>query len=363
MILELLKLANFRNISGWEWSPHDRANLILGDNAQGKTNLLEAVFLLATTRPLRQGAESDDLIKEGSEEARAYGRVKREEPGIHRDIEVRLKREEARQIFINGKRAQPLSKAFGQLTAVLFVPEDLQLVKAGPQARRYYLDLELSQASPLYLQALQTYQRALKQRNAGLRKLREGKGSLEAVQAFDQPLIKSGVEVIAFRQEALAEISPLAADAQARIAGGDEKLGLRYLSSVGQGDLEAAFAKTLAARREEEAARGTTLSGPHRDDIEILLQGKAARLFASQGQQRSIALALKLAEVQFLSRKLQEPPLLLLDDVLSELDLKRQKQLLELLDEKVQTFVTSTHAQDLAYKAGQVVRVAAGRFT
>jgi DNA replication and repair protein RecF len=371
MILSEFHLYQYRNIQSFDWKPHERANLLIGSNAQGKTNLLEAIFLLGTSKSLRMGAESDDLIMEGKKEAFVQGKVRRDEPQVSRELEVLLKREEPRQVRLNGKKLSPLSKIFGQLSVVLFVPEDLQLVKAGPAARRYYLDLEISQASPLYLAALQSYQRALKQRNGAIRMVAEGRAKWDAVEAFDEGLVQSGAQIVQFRAEAIAEIAPLAAAVQARVAGSEkERLELRYSSSImpasGESGLDALaheFRRKLRSRAQEERLRGSTLSGPHRDDMEISLSGKTARLFASQGQQRSTALALKLAEVQFLAKRLNENPVLLLDDVLSELDLDRQSALLGLLDEHVQTFVSSTHAEGLAYKPGQTLRVQGGQFS
>lgn len=369
MILSDLHLYQYRNIQAFDWQPHSRANLLVGANAQGKTNLLEAIFLLGTTKTLRVGADADDIIKEGKQEAFVQGKVKRDQPEVTRELEILLKRGEARQVRLNGKKLTPFSKIFGQLTVVLFVPEDLQLVKAGPAARRYYLDLEISQASPQYLAALQTYQRALKQRNGAIRMVAEGRAKWDAVEAFDESIVISGSEIVLFRAEALREIEPLAAQVQARVAGKDaEKLELHYVSTLGTeldkiDAIQHEFRRRLRQKAGDEKVRGTTLSGPHRDDLEILLSGKPARLFASQGQQRTTALALKLAEVQFLAKRLNENPILLLDDVLSELDLQRQSALLGLLDEHVQTFVTSTHADGLAYKPGQTLRVADGQIT
>jgi DNA replication and repair protein RecF len=369
MILSDLHLYQYRNIPTFDWQPHARANLLVGANAQGKTNLLEAIFLLGTTKSLRAGADSDDLILEGKQEGFVQGKVKRDQPEVTRELEILLKRGEARQVRLNGKKLSPLSKIFGQLSVVLFVPEDLQLVKAGPAARRYYLDLEISQASPQYLSALQTYQRALKQRNGAIRMVAEGRATWDAVEAFDEALVNSGSDIVLYRAQALLELQPLAAEVQARVAGrAEETLELKYVSTLGtelgQADaIRHEFRRRLRQRAQDERMRGTTLSGPHRDDMEILLCGKPARLFASQGQQRTTALSLKLAEVQFLAKRLLESPVLLLDDVLSELDLDRQTALLGLLDERVQTFVSSTHADGLAYKPGQTLRVAQGRIS
>lgn len=190
--------------------------------------------------------------------------------------------------------------------------------------------------------------------------------------AFDDELVRTGSAVIKFRHDAVAELGPLVAAVQARLAGKPEDLRVSYVSSVAaegqalpkdQAEIAHQFTLRLRERAREEQARGSTLTGPHRDDLELLLDGRPARSFASQGQQRSIALSLKLAEVQFLTHKLGEAPVLLLDDVLSELDLERQAHLLALLDERVQTFVSSTHATQLAYKPGQVLTVEQGRLT
>jgi DNA replication and repair protein RecF len=369
LILQELSLFQFRNLDRVEWQPHPRANLILGANAQGKTNLLEAIFFLGTTKTLRPGAAPEDLIMHEQSEALVRGKVSHQDGQITRDLEAQLKAGSPKRFLLNFKKLSPLSKIFGQLPVVLFTPDDLELVKTGPAARRLYLDLEISQASAPYLADLTRYQRALKQRNGALKLYSEGRGSLDTVHAFDDELVKSGSAVLRFRRDAVAELGPLVAEVQQRLAGKAEALGLRYISTValdGQvpkddAEISHQFLLRLRERAREEQARGSTLTGPHRDDLELLLDGRPARLFASQGQQRSIALSLKLAEVQFLSSKLGESPVLLLDDVLSELDLERQKHLLSLLDERVQTFVSSTHAADLAYKPGQVLSVEAGK--
>jgi DNA replication and repair protein RecF len=373
LILSSLLVYQFRNIHRIEWNPHSKANLILGSNAQGKTNLLEALFFLGTTKTLRLGTASEDLIQHDRDESLLRAQVSHKEGVLVRDLEAQIKRGQTKRFLLNSKKLSPLSKIFGQMPVVLFTPEDLDLVKAGPQSRRLYLDLEISQASQAYLQDLSRYHRALKQRNSALRLYSQGNTGLDSIHAFDEELIRAGTAVLRFRVQAVAELEPIAAEVQARLAGRSERLGLRYLSSLASAkeagplglpfDDEATahrFRLLLRERSREEQARGSTLSGPHRDDLELLLDGRPARLFASQGQQRSIALSLKLAEVQFLTRKLGESPVLLLDDVLSELDLERQAHLLALLDERVQTFVTSTHARGLAYQPGQVMRMSQG---
>jgi DNA replication and repair protein RecF len=371
VILQSLTLFQFRNIAHLDWEPHPRANLLVGSNAQGKTNLLEALYFLGTSKPLRPGADPQDLIMQGKAEALVRARISQEQLGLTRDLEAQLQLGQPKKFLLNAKKLTPLSKLYGQLPVVLFTPDDLDLVKAGPSARRLYLDMEISQASPPYLADLQRYQRALKQRNGALKMVAEGQAEWDAVEAFDELLVTSGAAIVLYRLQALAELKPLAAEAQARIAGKDERLELDYLCSLKDprdhaslpleaGALAHQFRLRLRERAREERGRATTLSGPHRDDLSLMLNGEPAKMFASQGQQRSTALALKLAEVQFLSLKLGEPPVLLLDDVLSELDLQRQTQLLGLLDERVQTFVTSTHADGLAYKPGKTMTVENG---
>lgn len=280
MILQSLQLYQFKNLGRVDWEPHPRANLILGSNAQGKTNLLEAIFFLGTTKTLRPGASPEDLIQHGEFEALVRGKVSHQEGQIVRDLEAQLKRGSPKRFLLNFKKLSPLSKIFGQLPVVLFTPDDLELVKTGPAARRLYLDLEISQASQPYLADLTRYQRALKQRNGALKLYHEGRTGLESVHAFDDEMVKSGTAVLRFRREAVAELGPLVAAVQSRLAGNREDLSLRYLSSVapeGQplpkddAEISHQFQLRLRERAREEQARGSTLSGPHRDDLELLL--------------------------------------------------------------------------------------------
>lgn len=367
MKLTSLHIYQFRNIGILDWQPHGRTNLLIGPNAQGKTNLLEAIFLLGTTKSLR-GIDSE-LIMNGQELSLVKGTVQTE-VGAERSLEIELRCDGKKSLKLNDKFQARTSQMMGQLSLVLFTPEDLKLVKAGPAARRFYLDLEISQASPAYLQQLQVYQRVLKQRNAAIKLLAEGRGERATIEAFETELVRSGSEVILFRLKAVDELKVLAAEVQAQIAGPQEDLKLSYESSIQEksgealprdlASLSGLYRARLKALQREELGRGITLAGPHRDDLEILLAGKPARSFASQGQQRTAALALKLAEVRFLHARLGENPVLLLDDVLSELDGDRRRNLLGLLDRRVQTFITSTHPEDLELEPGQCLEVQDG---
>jgi DNA replication and repair protein RecF len=364
MQCEHLQLTHFRNLSPLDWRPHPRVNLLLGDNAQGKTNVLEALFLLATTRSLRASQDAE-MVGHGKPEALLRALVLRQATGAVRGLEMQLRREGKRTLRLNEKAVRRASEFFGQLSVVLFTPSDLGWVQAGPAVRRAWLDLLLCQASPLYLQNLQAYQHALRQRNAALKLLCEGRSGRDMVEAFDTPLVESGAEVLRLRAEACAALEPMAARRHAAIAKG-EALALHRVLTVpepGEGTSQAwqqSFAARLEATRREESSRGLTVVGPHRDDLRAHVEGREARAFASQGQQRTVALALKLAEVELLRARLGEDPVLLLDDVLSELDGQRQRALLGLLDTRVQTFLTGTHAEALPFEPGQVLKVRAG---
>jgi DNA replication and repair protein RecF len=370
MLLNRLQLNQFRNLKAVDWQPHARTNLLLGANAQGKTNVVEGIYLLATTKSLR-GASDPEMVAHGQSQARLAATLRREAAGSLRELEILLAREDKRGLKLNGKPVRKSSQLFGQLNVVLFTPADLGLVQAGPAARRTWLDLLLSQAHPAYLEHAQAFQQALKQRNAALRALAEGRGTRALVEAFDEGLAASGAELLGWRLRAVRTLEPLAAKAQDQVSGGGEVLSLALRSSVLDLPREAAlpsveelrqrYLARLVETAREESARGITVAGPHRDDLELALDGKPARAFASQGQQRTTALALKLAEVEYLRQALGEHPVLLLDDVLSELDGRRQAALLALLDERVQTFLTSTHAEALPFAPGQVLQVADGR--
>ncbi|MDI6871670.1 MAG: DNA replication/repair protein RecF [Bacillota bacterium] len=378
MQLEALRLVNFRNYSEQEVAPGSRLNLLLGQNAQGKSNLLEAVYLLATGRSYR-GAADAEMVRWGAAGFAVRGRVQRAYGEVL--LEVAYQVDQRKRVRVNGTDVRRLSELFGYLTAVIFSPEDLQLVKGGPAHRRRFLDLELAQIDPAYRQDLIDYQQVLVQRN---NLLREG-GAVSAASAsrrlgprldlgqlevWDEQLVTLGARLHAKRARAVRALSRLAAEAHRRITAGRETLRLAYLAAAGPGGrrVEAegegaestpeAFRRRLAEELERvrplEARRGMTLLGPHRDDLLLAIDGAEARSFASQGQQRTAALALKLGELEFMREETGEYPLLLLDDVMSELDSGRRRFLLEAAGERAQVFVTATSRR--ALPAGQEER-------
>lgn len=346
MYLSRLHLRHFRSYSELtqEFSP--RYNLLVGPNGAGKTNVLEAIFLLATARSHR-ASRDQELVQWGADLFRVQADIVKTHTTMR--LELAYARDRRKQLRINGQPEAKISNLIGRLNVVLFAPEDLQLIKGAPALRRRFLDIELAQVSPAYFHHLQQYQRTLMQRNAALRK-----GAVASVLGvFDEPLIEHGCELIRRRAEAVAALEPLAAAHHEQISNGQETLALTYMSTLyergGQppADLPDRFRQLLAERRHVEEMRGTTVVGPHRDDLLVSLNGRDARQFASQGQQRSAVLSLKLAELAFVAAHAGEPPILLLDDVTSELDADRRALLVQTIAADVQTFITTTGLDDV----------------
>jgi DNA replication and repair protein RecF len=347
--LQRLRLFAFRNYNEQSVEFGSGINLVSGRNAQGKTNLLEAVATLLLTRSPR-ASSSADVVAWGRDEALLEARVLR--PAADRTLAVRFRRDLAsgrvtRTATVDGS-PRPARDLLGLCPVVLFWPEDLQLVKAGPDGRRRLLDVLLSQLDPRAAADLLRYRHVLEQRNALLRQLRAGGADLDALEGFSRELVTSGARIQVARAALVRALIPHGRTALAQIGGGEE-LGLRYVPDGGMdpdGDgaaAEVSLAATLARRHDEEVARGATLAGPHRDDLELLIGGRPARSAASQGQQRSIVLALKLAEVRHIASRASVMPVLLLDDVLSELDPGRRRDLIAgLAGAGLQTLITSS---------------------
>jgi DNA replication and repair protein RecF len=331
--------ADFRNFAHVLVEPHPRFNVFFGDNGQGKTNLLEAVYLLGTLRSFR-AARTEEMIHFGAPEARVRARVTK--LGTTRLCEVTLSpgHKVAR---IDGKAARA-SHYFGGFNVVLFAPEDLRLPRGAPSGRRRFLDRAVWNARPGHLEAAQTYERVLRSRNALLRDGLRGGGE-ELLAVYDQQLAEAAGPIVAARHALVAALAPLAERAFARVTGG-LSLELRYQTRlpVAEDAVRQALAAALAADRPRDRARGATSAGPHTDDLLLLCEGRPAAAYASQGQVRALVLALKIAEIEHLTSVLGDPPVLLLDDVSSELDALRNQQLFAFLGElRGQAFITTTH--------------------
>lgn len=335
MRVHALELRQFRNLDEVLLEPHPRFNVLFGDNGQGKTNLLEAIYLLGTLRSFR-ATRTEELVRFGAPRARARARV--EKLGTERLLEVQLApgHKSAR---VDGKGARAVDY-FGGFNVVLFAPEDLRLPKGPPAGRRRFLDRAVWNAHPAYLGEAQTYDRVLRSRNAVLR---DG-GDARLLEVYDQQLAQAAVPLVRRRRALVAELMPRVQNAFGRVIGGERALGLAYESALGEDDIAAALLARLSADRRRDLARGATSSGPHVDDLSLVLDGRAARLYASQGQLRALVLALKIAEIEYLRAQLGDAPVLLLDDVSSELDPTRNAQLFDFLRSvPCQAFITTTH--------------------
>jgi DNA replication and repair protein RecF len=368
-----LRLYCFRNYADETVALGPGLNVVSGPNAQGKTNLLEALATAALTRSPR-ASSSAELVRWTSDAARVRALVQR--PDGPTAIDLRLQRSPGqstvvRTVTVDGS-PRPARSVLGICPVVLFWPEDLLLVKGGPEGRRRLLDVVVSQTDPRAAAELVRYRRVLDQRNALLRQVRLGQASAAPLAGFTVELTRSAGAVLVARHRMVEALAPLAAAALAEISDGHERVELAYHAEGVDGgppstaeEAGARLAAALDARRSEELARGVTVAGPHRDDLDILLDGRPARATASQGQQRSLVLACKLAEVRHLTGLLGTAPVLLLDDVLSELDARRRELLLGALGAGVhlQTVLTTTDPDSLALGGDRVrhLTVSAGR--
>ena len=348
MIIETLKLKDFRNYEALTLTPHPGVNLLFGQNGSGKTNLLEAVHYCALGRSHRT-SQDKEVVRKGAEAA-AVGVVVRKADGRH-DTAVKLTPNEIRkkQVFLDGKRAARLSDMMGRLQCVIFSPEDLMLVKDGPSVRRRFLDMMLSQLSTSYFVALQQYQKAMEQRNSLLRDVRKGARLDRAMlEAFEQGMAAPCDIIIRERRKMLDILSDCATGKYEQISGRPgETFLMNYECCLDSDDnIPERIMQGLSQSRTEDIYRGTSGFGIHREDIGLTLMDRDMKLFASQGQIRTAALSIKLAQLEVFKNITGESPVLLLDDVMSELDMTRRTRLLDEIS-GVQTFITCTDSSDV----------------
>jgi DNA replication and repair protein RecF len=328
-----LRLRDFRNYARLDADFAPGFHLLLGDNAQGKTNILEAIYLMATLRSFR-GVGGAQMIRHGQKGYYVGGNVIAQG---NREIKMFWSANE-RKLALDGQPVKKLTDYLGVLRTVVFCTEDLQLVKGAARARRRFLDLLLAQTQPAYLPLLQRYMHAVRARNALLKQRTVDEAALDS---FSQELVKLGGEVIYARRELVPKFLPLARLAYRRISNDAEELRIEYQPSVKKD-----FAVELAHSRNRERSYRSTLVGPHRDDLQLLLNEKSAAQFGSEGQKRTLAIALKMAQAEFLAGIHGSPPILLIDDVMGELDVKRRSGFLPLLESARKTsgqvFMTAT---------------------
>ena len=348
MNIQTIKLRNFRNYGELEMHPHPGVNILFGQNGSGKTNLLEAIHYSALGRSHRT-SQDKEVVRKGAEMG-AIG-VQLHKNGVRMDIQVKLTPDEGRKkaIFVDRKRANRLSDLMGHVQCVIFSPEDLQLVKEGPSLRRRYLDMMLSQLSTGYFTALQQYKKALDQRNAMLRDVKRGARLDQAMMdVFEEAMAQQCAAIVPLRRRMVARTAEIAEEKYAIISGrSQERFCMEYLCCMPENQDETSYAlDTLHKGRQEDMFRGGTSFGIHREDIRLTLNGRDMKVFASQGQIRTAALSMKLAQLAVFKQETGESPILLLDDVMSELDMTRRTHLLEEIN-GIQTFITCTDESDL----------------
>ncbi|MDO4493321.1 MAG: DNA replication/repair protein RecF [Clostridia bacterium] len=344
MRVKELRLMNYRNYASLRLEPDEGLCVLTGENAAGKTNVIEALFLAALGRSHRT-AHDQELIKSGTPGGSV--RVVLETRGGTREIAIRLQDKDTKRISVDGTALSRSGELMGCLNVVLFAPEDLSLVKGGAGERRRFMDMEISQIRPAYYYLLQQYNTALKQRNALLKEAELMRPGM--LDPWNEQLAHLGARVTAAREEFVAELGEIARTTHFSISGGKELLEVGYESSIpetGGASPEERMLNKLNENLERDIFRGHTSVGPHRDDLRLILDGTDARVYGSQGQQRTVALSLKLSDMEVIKRTRGEMPVLLLDDVFSELDRNRQEMLLKTV-EGAQTFVTCTHLEVL----------------
>ncbi len=344
--LELQDYRNYRELK-LELSPG--INVLYGDNAQGKTNALEAICLCATAKSHR-GTKDRELIRFGEEEA--HIKVMVEKRGVPCRVDVHLKKNRAKGVAVNGVPLRRVADLFGILHVVIFSPEDLGIIKDSPAERRRFLDMELCQLSRIYAHNLIRYHKVIAQRNKLLKEWDEQPELRDTLDIWDQQLVSYGVPLIENRRSFIRDLNQLVREIHFSISGGKEQAELSYVPNVEAEEL----GRVLARERSRDLKARTSLTGPHRDDMIFLVNGVDVRRFGSQGQQRTAALSLKLAEIEIVKKVIQDSPILLLDDVLSELDGSRQKQLLQRISH-IQTVVTCTGLDEFVHHCFPIDRV------
>ena len=338
MHINKLKINNYRNYEDAEISFHKNVNVLYGDNAQGKTNILESIYMCALSKS-HLGSKDKDIIKFEKEESHIKMYVEKE--GLEHYIDIHLKKNKPKGIAVNGIPIKRSSELMGIINVILFSPEDLNLIKNGPSERRKFIDMELCQLSRIYLENISRYNKVLNQRNHLLKQISYNNSLKDTLSVWDEQLIKYGKEIIKARQEFILQINEIAQDIHKRLTGNKENLQIQYEPNIKIEDFE----KAIINDYEKDIYNQMTHHGPHRDDIKFISNEIDLRTFGSQGQKRTAALSLKLSEIEIVKNKTGEVPILLLDDVLSELDRNRQNHLLKGI-EGIQTIITCTGLEE-----------------
>ncbi len=356
MIIKTLELMDYRNYETLSIEFGSGINILFGNNAQGKTNILEAIYLSATTKSQR-GTKDRDIIRFGRDEAHIRTMLMDSE-GVETRVDMHLRKSRTKGLAVDGVKLKKASELFGKLNVVLFSPEDLDLIKGGPGERRRFVDMELCQLDDFYLYNLSNYNKIVFQRNNLLKDLYFNPSLQETIGIWDSQLVSYGSKVIERRQSFVDQLNEVIGAVHEKLSGGRESLRIVYQPNVSLENFES----ELAASTDRDVKSKMTNVGPHRDDFAFMIGDMDVRKFGSQGQQRTAALSLKLAEIDIVKKLANDVPVLLLDDVLSELDTGRQNYLLDSIGE-VQTIVTCTGLEEFVngrLKIDKVFNIANG---
>nr|WP_294529218.1 DNA replication/repair protein RecF [uncultured Blautia sp.] len=355
MYIESIKLSNFRNYENLELHLDQGTNIFYGDNAQGKTNILESVYLCGTSRS-HKGSRDKEVIRFGQDESHIRMNVRKN--GMNYQIDMHLRKNKAKGVAINGMPIKKARELLGVVNLVFFSPEDLNIIKNGPAERRRFMDSELCQLDRLYLTDLAGYNHILNQRNKLLKEISVNTSLKDTLDVWDMQMVNYGKRVIAKRRDFVAELNEIIREIHKNLTGREELLEILYEPNVNDQDFE----ETLFRNRDRDFRMRLSSTGPHRDDFGVMVNGIDIRKYGSQGQQRTAALSLKLSEIYLVEKIIKDKPVLLLDDVLSELDSNRQSCLLDSIHD-IQTLITCTGLDDFVsrqFHINKVFQVVAG---
>lgn len=334
MILKSLELANFRNYEELNISFDKGTNILYGDNAQGKTNILEAIYVSATTKS-HKGSKDKEIINFDKEEA--HIRTYLEKENVETRVDMHLRKNKSKGIAIDGQKIKKAADLMGLLNVVFFSPEDLSIIKDGPAERRRFADMELCQLDSFYLYNLNHYNKIIGQRNKLLKDMYFQPELKETLNIWDSQLVSFGSKIIERREQFVKQLGDIIFDIHKKLSGGKEELVIAYEPDVSIEDYE----KQMKYNQDKDIRLKQTTTGPHRDDFSFVVNGVDIRKYGSQGQQRTAALSLKLSEIELVKKISKDTPVLLLDDVLSELDSNRQNYLLNSIG-NIQTIISCT---------------------
>lgn len=349
MIIKSLEIADYRNYDSLHIDFSGGTNILYGDNAQGKTNILEAIYMSATTKS-HKGSKDKDVVNFNKEEA--HIRTYLEKEGIETRVDMHLRKNKSKGIAIDGQKIKKAAQLLGLLNVVFFSPEDLSIIKNGPAERRRFVDMELCQLDQFYLYNLNNYNKIVNQRNKLLKDMYFNPSLKETLNIWDSQLISFGSKIIERRQLFVNQLNEIILEIHRKLSGGKENLLIQYEPDV----TIDSYDNKLSLNQERDIKLKQTTTGPHRDDFSFLVGDIDIRKFGSQGQQRTAALSLKLSEIELMKKMTKDNPVLLLDDVLSELDNNRQNYLLSTIG-NIQTIITCTGLDEFVNNRFEIDKV------